>query len=358
MPINLTIDPQRLWDTLNETASFGSTAKGGIKRLALTDEDRQVRDWFKAQCEVLGCSVEIDEVGNMFARRPGRNNALDPICMGSHLDTQPTGGKFDGVLGVLGALEVMRTLHEQDYETNAPVFDGKDIRVVDVGDVPGNAFQLGEHYKAAEAAIRKILKAGAFPVSIGGDHGIPIPIFRALDNHGPNTLVHLDAHLDWRNDVNGVATGYSSTIRRASEMKHIDHIFQFGVRGSGSARPEEVEIAKTYGAVIITSAEWDDRGIAALLDLIPDGGNYYLTVDADGFDPSVMPAVALPQPGGVKYRQAIELIKGLVSKGRLVGMDIVEITPQNDVNEISSITAGHLILNLIGAAVRAGYFEK
>src|ERR1700729_1823162 len=118
---NLQIDAQRLWDTLMETAKFGATAKGGICRLTLTDLDRQVRDWFKTQCEALGCTVAVDEVGNMFARRPGKNPALAAIAMGSHLDTQPTGGKFDGALGVLGALEAMRTLHEQDYETNAPI---------------------------------------------------------------------------------------------------------------------------------------------------------------------------------------------------------------------------------------------
>jgi N-carbamoyl-L-amino-acid hydrolase len=121
MLTNLNINPQRLWDSLMETAKFGGTAKGGIKRLTLSDEDKKVRDWFKAQCEALGCTVTVDEIGNMFAVRPGRNNDLLPIAMGSHLDTQPTGGKFDGVLGVLGALEAMRTLHEQGYETNAPV---------------------------------------------------------------------------------------------------------------------------------------------------------------------------------------------------------------------------------------------
>jgi N-carbamoyl-L-amino-acid hydrolase len=118
---NLQIDGQRLWDSLMHTAQFGATAKGGICRLTLTDLDRQVRDWFKAQCEALGCTVSIDEVGNMFARRPGKSQSLPPIAMGSHLDTQPTGGKFDGVLGVLGALEAMRTLHEAGYETNAPI---------------------------------------------------------------------------------------------------------------------------------------------------------------------------------------------------------------------------------------------
>ena len=118
---NLQIDGQRLWDTLMHTAQIGATPKGGICRLTLTDLDRQVRDWFKAQCEALGCTVAVDEVGTMFARRPGKNPNLPPIAMGSHLDTQPTGGKFDGVLGVLGALEALRTLHQADYETNAPI---------------------------------------------------------------------------------------------------------------------------------------------------------------------------------------------------------------------------------------------
>src|SRR5579862_9621542 len=103
------------------TAQIGATPKGGICRLTLTDLDRQVRDWFKAQCEALGCAVAVDEVGTMFARRPGKNPNLPPIAMGSHLDTQPTGGKFDGVLGVLGALEALRTLHAAEYETNAPI---------------------------------------------------------------------------------------------------------------------------------------------------------------------------------------------------------------------------------------------
>ncbi len=120
---NLQIDGKRLWDDLMATAQIGATAKGGICRLTLTDLDAQVRGWFKAQCEALGATVTIDELGNMFARRPGKNAnaALPPIAMGSHLDTQPTGGKFDGTLGVLAALEALRTLHRAGYETNAPI---------------------------------------------------------------------------------------------------------------------------------------------------------------------------------------------------------------------------------------------
>jgi beta-ureidopropionase / N-carbamoyl-L-amino-acid hydrolase len=118
---NLTINPQRLWDSLMETAKYGGTHKGGIKRLTVSDEDKRVRDWFKAECEKLGCTVEVDEVGNMFATRPGKRTDVLPIAMGSHLDTQPTGGKFDGVLGVLGALEALRTLVDMGYESNAPL---------------------------------------------------------------------------------------------------------------------------------------------------------------------------------------------------------------------------------------------
>src|SRR5690242_2955415 len=117
---NLRIDGARLWGELMETAAIGATAKGGICRLTLTDLDRQVRDWFKARAETLGCRVTVDDMGAMFARRPGTAD-VPPIAIGSHLDTQPTGGKFDGVLGVLSALEALRTLVEAGYETYAPI---------------------------------------------------------------------------------------------------------------------------------------------------------------------------------------------------------------------------------------------
>jgi len=118
---NLSINADRLWDELMETAAIGGNEKGGICRLTLTDLDRQVRDWFKARCEGLGMTVTMDDMGTMFARLPGQRDDLPPIAMGSHLDTQPTGGKFDGVLGVLAALEAARTLVEAGYETVAPI---------------------------------------------------------------------------------------------------------------------------------------------------------------------------------------------------------------------------------------------
>jgi N-carbamoyl-L-amino-acid hydrolase len=118
---NLVADGERLWSSLMETAAIGGTAKGGICRLTLTDLDLEVRNWFRRVAQAAGCSVTVDDMGVMFARRPGQRPDLPPIAIGSHLDTQPTGGRFDGALGVLAALEVVRTLEQAGYETFAPV---------------------------------------------------------------------------------------------------------------------------------------------------------------------------------------------------------------------------------------------
>jgi agmatinase len=251
---------------------------------------------------------------------------------------------------------ILRGLERYDFDLDGTLYDGKPVRTVDCGDVWGDHLDLKSHVRRAEQAVRGILAAGAMPIVLGGDHAVPIPVLRAFDAQGPITLVQIDQHIDWRNEVNGVRHGLSSPIRRASEMDHIGEIFQIGLRATGSARPEEVEAAHAYGAHLVTAYELHDVGMNAILDRIPSGGSYYLTVDMDGIDPSVAPGVNAPAPGGVTFIQARELIRGLVRKGRVVGMDVVEITPRHDVNQITCITAGRLIVNLIGHAVRAGYF--
>src|SRR6202171_1052823 len=118
---NLQIDSARRRDPIHETAKFGLTAKGGVRRLTLGPEDRLVRDWFRSACEAAGCEVHVDALGSMFALRRGRDMSKLPVGLGSHLDTQPTGGKFDGVLGTLAALEVVRTLNDAGIETEIPI---------------------------------------------------------------------------------------------------------------------------------------------------------------------------------------------------------------------------------------------
>src|SRR5436190_6135428 len=118
---NLQIDSTRLWGTIHETAKFGATPKGGVRRLTLGAEDKQVRDWFRKACEEAGLEVHVDTLGSMFGLRKGRDMSKLPVGLGSHLDTQPTGGKYDGVLGTLAALEVVRTLNDAGIETDAPI---------------------------------------------------------------------------------------------------------------------------------------------------------------------------------------------------------------------------------------------
>lgn len=121
MTDTLRVNSQRLWDSIMEMAKIGATANGGSHRLTLSDEDKQGRDLFAEWCTAAGCSITVDRLGNMFARRPGKDNSRPPVAMGSHLDTQPYGGKFDGVFGVLAGLEVIRTLNDHQIETDTPL---------------------------------------------------------------------------------------------------------------------------------------------------------------------------------------------------------------------------------------------
>ena len=255
---------------------------------------------------------------------------------------------------------LVRAPGHYDFDIEGPLLQHReDIKLVDLGDVLPDLTDPGAHYRKAEEVIRKLLSVGALPVILGGDHGITTPILRGYDHLEDITLVHIDAHLDWRDEVNGVREGLSSPIRRASEMKHVGSIFQIGLRAQGSGRPADYQAAIDYGAHLISAYELHDVGVKAILDRIPNNGKYYLSIDADGMDPTVMPAVDGPAPGGLTFVQMREIIKGLVLKGRVVGMDIVEIQPSKDTAaKLTCVTAGRLIVNLVGWSIKAGYFNR
>ncbi len=255
---------------------------------------------------------------------------------------------------------LVRAPGHYDFDIEGPLLQHReDIKLVDLGDVLPDLTDPGAHYRKAEQVIRKLLSVGALPVILGGDHGITTPILRGYDQLEDITLVHIDAHLDWRDEVNGVREGLSSPIRRASEMKHVGSIFQIGLRAQGSGRPADYQAAIDYGAHLISAYELHEVGVKAILDRIPNNGKYYLSIDADGMDPTVMPAVDGPAPGGLNFIQMREIIKGLVLKGRVVGMDIVEIQPAKDTAaKLTCVTAGRLIVNLIGWSIKAGYFNR
>lgn len=120
-PPSFAVNQARLWDSVHHTAQWGDSKDGGVRRLALTDEDKAVREWFVDEAQKYGATVKVDEMGNIFAVRPGQNNDLPPIGIGSHLDTQPAGGRYDGILGVQAGLEILKILEENNYSTHAPI---------------------------------------------------------------------------------------------------------------------------------------------------------------------------------------------------------------------------------------------
>jgi len=180
---------------------------------------------------------------------------------------------------------------------------------------------------------------GALPVVLGGEHSIPIPVLRGHEGHGPVFVVHVDAHLDWRDDIEGIREGLSSPLRRASEMPWVKGMAQIGLRGFGSARKAEVDAARAYGSLLAGAEELHRVGMEEVLKRIPDGERYYVTIDADGLDPPIAPGVAGPAPGGVTYYEVTNLIKGLARKGQIVGYDFVEVVPCLDVANMTSLLA-------------------
>ena len=251
-----------------------------------------------------------------------------------------------------------RTLKHFDWDLGGPLLDNKDIRIVDCGNVTADFRDPREHYRRAEKVAKKIFDSNATLICIGGDHGIPIPIMRALPNGEPVVLIQIDAHMDWRDEVNGEKEGYSSPIKRASELNSISAIYQIGLRGVGSGRQQEYEDATNYGSNLISAYEVHNIGIKAILDKIPNDVNFYVTIDADGMDPTIMPAVNAPTPGGLNWLQIREFVHGIVKKGRVLGFDLVEISPSFEKGNTTLVHAERLICNFIGAMVRAGYYDS
>lgn len=239
-----------------------------------------------------------------------------------------------------------------DFDLGGPLLGAGDHTVVDCGDVPGDASDVPGNMSRVTEAVQRILEKGALPIVLGGDDSVPIPVFRALEGRGEFTLIQIDAHIDWRDEVGGVTEGYSSTMRRASEMPWITDIVQIGMRGVGSARQRELDDALAYGAQIITAREFHENSVQSVLERIPAGREYLITVDCDGLDPSIMPAVGAPVPGGLTFNQVATILRALPGRGRVAGFDLVELTPHRDHADLSAITACRLICNLIGAVVR------
>jgi agmatinase len=253
----------------------------------------------------------------------------------------------------LAMSEDARWINHWDFDLGGTLTDGRDFRFGDLGDLrtlsddgPGNRTLIHD-------TTSEILNAGAVPIMIGGDDSTPIPFIEAFAKHGPLTILQIDAHIDWREERRDEQYGFSSTMRRASEMGHVERIIHAGTRALGSAREADVMDARNWGAHIITARQILAEGVAPVLNLIPKGANVLITFDCDALDGSIMPAVISPTPGGLTYWHILDLIAGVSQRGRIAGMDLIEFVPERDhVNQSAAYLAGRILVFTAGTIAR------
>ena len=221
------------------------------------------------------------------------------------------------------------------------------ISVADGGNIPLNDNDIDQHYAEIENAVRYLVKKGIFPVSIGGDDGITNPVLRGLDSLNDLTIIQIDAHMDWKNERFGERDGYSSPMRRASEMAHVSAIHQVGIRSYGSATEKDINDAINWGVQIYLAKDIHEKGIDWFLSSLPTSGKFFITLDVDGLDPSILPGTVALSPGGLDLRQTVSCFEGISKKGKIIGLNIVELAPKNDINQISMIVVGRLILKCL-----------
>ena len=232
-----------------------------------------------------------------------------------------------------------------DYEDTRSLANG--INFVDGGDIPLVNNDVSAHYLQGEEAVRYAVTKGIIPVTIGGDDGITNPVLRGLDVAGSIALIQIDAHLDWKSERYGEKDGYSSPMRRASELSHVSSIHQIGIRSFGSSTEEEVKVARKWGADIHTARQVHAQGIKRVIKALPKDVKFFITLDVDGLDPSVMPGTVALAPGGLLWWQLIDLLDGISEKGPIIGLNVVELSPKNDLNQISMIGVGRFIVALV-----------
>lgn len=247
-----------------------------------------------------------------------------------------------------------RSVDHHDFDLDGPMLAGSPaLRIVDAGDVAGSAEDGPGNAARAEAAVGALLDAGALPVIIGGDDSVPIPVLRAYRGRGPLTVVQVDAHLDFRDEVAGVRDGYSSPMRRAAEMDHVERIVQVGLRGVGSARSSDVADARAAGNTLVTARELRERGVGWLLGELPPNASVFVVFDLDGLDPSVAPGVSGTSPGGLSYDEGGDLLAGLAARCRVVGAAFTELVPARDLNGVSALVVVRLVMRLLAGLDRA-----
>lgn len=235
-----------------------------------------------------------------------------------------------------------------DFEDDVTYLPADRTKIVDIGDADIIHTDTSGSHANIEAGVREILKSGALPVVLGGDHSVNIPCINAFDDQEPFHLVQIDAHLDFVDERHGVRFGHGNPMRRAAEKSYVTGLTQVGIRNVSSTAKEGYEDARQMGSDILSVRHLRKLGVEGILERVPANKRYYLTIDIDAFDPSIAPGTGTPSHGGFLYYEVLEFLDGLSKRGDIVGVDLVEVAPDYDHTGSTAILAAQVLMNLIG----------
>jgi len=278
--------------------------------------------------------------------------AADIAVMGAPFDmgTQYRSGARFGPRAIREASTLFSFGHDgaYDFEDDVTYLPSGLVTMVDIGDADMIHTDTIKSHDNIEFGVRKMLEAGALPVVLGGDHSVHIPCIRAFDDQDPVHIIHVDAHLDFVDERHGVRYGHGNPLRRASEMSHVTGFTQLGIRNVSSSNRSDYEAARKAGSDILSVRDVRKLGAEGVIARVPEGKRYYLTIDIDGFDPSIAPGTGTPSHGGFLYYEVLEILQGLSARGDIVGIDLVEVAPDYDHTGSTAFLAAQLLLNVLG----------
>jgi agmatinase len=284
-----------------------------------------VSDWAKIDADIAVLGAPYD-FGTQF--RAGARFGPRAVREASTLFSFGHGGAYD---------------HEDDA-----TYLGSDVRIVDLGDADIVHTNTEKSHANIKAGVNAILDAGAFPVTIGGDHSINIPCIDAFEGRGDIHILQIDAHLDFVDERHGVRNGHGNPMRRAAEKPYITGLTQVGIRNVSSTAKEGYEDARKMGSDIISVRQMRDLGAQGVIDRIPAKARVYVTLDIDGFCPSIAPGTGTPSHGGFLYYEVLEMLQAVAKRHEIVGIDLVEVAPDYDHTGGTAILAAQILLNFLG----------
>lgn len=284
-----------------------------------------VSDWTKIDADVAVLGAPYD-FGTQF--RAGARFGPRAVREASTLFSFGHGGAYD---------------HEDDA-----TYLGSDVRIVDLGDADIVHTDTIKSHENIKTGVNAMLDAGAFPVTIGGDHSINIPCIDAFEGRGEIHILQIDAHLDFVDERHGVRNGHGNPMRRAAEKPYVTGLTQVGIRNVSSTAKEGYEDARKMGSDIISVRQMRDLGAQGVIDRIPAKARVYVTLDIDGFCPSIAPGTGTPSHGGFLYYEVLEMLQAVAKRHEIVGIDLVEVAPDYDHTGGTAILAAQILLNFLG----------